>query len=60
MDCVREIATEACGKEAADHQVRKEKLFIQPLATEIKCDLDPETGVVKGWNFEREEKNKGI
>ena len=47
MDCVRQIATAACGKEAADHQVRKEKLFIQPLAREIKCDLDPEKGVVK-------------
>ena len=49
IDCVREVATDACGAEAADHQVTKEKLFIQPLAREIKCDLDPEKGVIIGW-----------
>ena len=48
MDCVRQVATDACGEDAADHQVTKEKLFIQPLAREIKCNLDPpEKGVVK-------------
>ena len=45
---MRQVATDACGKEAADYQVRKEKLFIQPLAREIKCNLDPEEGAVKG------------
>ena len=47
MDCVRQVATDACGEDAADHQVTKEKLFIQPLAREIKCNLDSEKGVVK-------------
>ena len=57
MDCVRQVATDACGEDAADHQVTKEKLFIQPLAREIKCNLDPpEKGVVKNWQFQEEKR----
>ena len=51
VDCVEKAATAACGKEAAEHQVRKEKLYIQPLAEEIQCSLYPEKGECDCWIF---------
>ena len=56
VDCVKKAATAACGKEAAEHQVRKENLYIQPLADEIHCNLDPK----KGEKVENFRKGKGI
>ena len=52
VDCVKKAATAACGKEAAEHQVRKEKLYIQPLADEIHCNLDPKKGEYSCWKFQ--------
>ena len=47
VDCGKKAATAACGKEAAEHQVRKEKLYIQPLADEIHCNLYPGKGATQ-------------
>ena len=57
VDCVEKAATAACGKEAAEHQVKKEKLYIQPLADEIHCDIYPGKRWIKMLSFLVKEKN---
>ena len=39
LDCIDKAVEKECGRDAAKHQVEIDKRYLQPMASEINCDL---------------------